>query len=416
MSQSFTVAATQNHFLPIRLMISLRWIAILGQIVTIGIIKFFFNFDLPVYLLTAVISLSVFVNFLLHFQSGKNNKLPMEQIPLYLVYDLGQLTAVLFLTGGLNNPFALLILAPVTIAAAVLSRRAVLFVCSISLVAIGVLALSPYPLPWSEGGLFLPPILRCGNGGALLIAIIFIGFYVWYVANQANQLSKALTVTQLALAREQKLSSLGALAAAAAHELGSPLSTITVVAKELLSNDCSPVQKEDLTLIVSQTDRCKVILEDLVKNFSRDYEVPFQMLPLSSIIELAAAPHKNTTITLEIHKAFENNEPILQISPELRHALSNILQNAFQFAQKHVFVNLSSTSGKLSIHIQDDGPGYPFAFLNNLGEPYPSGPPKAEAPNMGLGLFIAKTLLTKFSGQLSFFNDGGAVCLVELPR
>lgn len=411
MSQSFSIAPHHGQFLPIRLMILLRWIAIFGQIGTIAFIKFFFKFELPLYPLAAVISLSILVNFILQFQSGTHNKLATEQIPFYLIYDLGQLTALLFLTGGLNNPFTVLILAPVTIAAAVLPRNAVILVCIIALAAIGVLSQSPTPLPWSEGGLFLPPILRLGNGGALMIAILFIGFYVWYVASQSNQLSKALTVTQLALAREQKLSSLGALAAAAAHELGSPLSTIAIVTKELLSDQ----ESEDLTLILNQTERCRVILEDLARNFASDYDVPCQMLPLSALVDLAAVPYKISHITFHIKQSHTTDEPSVQMTPELRHALSNIIQNAFQFAKGRILVTLSWTLETISIQIQDDGPGYPLGLLANLGEPYTSGRPKKDY-HMGLGLFIAKTLLAKCSGRVTFFNDEGAMCLIVLPR
>jgi two-component system sensor histidine kinase RegB len=400
-------------------MITLRWVAIFGQIGTIAFVKFYLGYNIAIYLLSIAVVLSITVNFILHFQGTKEQTLETEQIPYYLIYDLGQLTTILFLTGGLNNPFSVLILAPVSIAAAILPRNAVALLCAMDVLAIAVLALSPYPLPWFEKGIFLPPTLLLGHACALLIATFFISFYIWYVAHQAKQLSSALTITQLALAKEQRLASLGALAAAAAHELGSPLCTIAVAAKELLSAlPLNSSLREDACLISDQTERCRLILQDLAKNFSQEHELPCQRLPLSALVELAAEPYKIPAIEFLINGPLEK-EPLLSTTPELMHALRNILQNAFHFAKSRVIITLDWSQGMIYLKIHDDGPGYPPSLISRLGEPYLFGrsdqDPTAKY-HLGLGLFIALTLFSKLSARVTFSNDAGAVCLITLPQ
>jgi two-component system sensor histidine kinase RegB len=419
MPLSFSVASSQYPiFIPIRLFIILRWVAISGQLITLSGVYCLLGFDLPVGPVSTILGISMIVNVLMSRHTGSETRLALRQIPYYLIYDLGQLTAMLFLTGGLNNPFCILILAPTAIAAAILSGRTALALCALALLAIALLALSPYPLPWTNGGFFLPQPFLLGMASALIIAILFITFYVWTVAREASQLTKALGATQLALAKEQKISSLGALAAAAAHELGSPLSTICVAAKEILSNlnPESPLW-EDAQLLVSQSDRCRDILMKFSCPSNHDHPLPCQTLPLSAIIDLAARPHHIPSIQLAIRKDTPNPEPHLSLTPDLIHGLGNILQNAFQFAKSQVQVTVRWDDQALEAIIQDDGPGYPSSLLSRLGDPYLSGrqdPPKGS--HLGLGLFIAQTLLSQRQGEIHFSNSAGACCLVRWPR
>ena len=336
----------------------------------------------------------------------------------YLLYDLGQLTTVLYLSGGLNNPFGVLLLAPVVIAAGFLTvkRSAILYVSALA--AIVILAFSPYPLPWETQGLELPLVLKLGTGVALVTAILFIALYVESVAAEGRRLVQALNASTVALAKEQRLASLGALAAAAAHELGTPLTTISLITQELLEEIKEASHHSDLTLIMDQLRRCRHILEELAKNFAGEKTLPFEALSLQATIQLVIArlpmdPAKKIQVT----SLTQGSEPILQLTPELIHGLNNILQNGWQFARSIVTVDLSWTKTVITITISDDGPGYPESILNRLGEPYVSGRPATEAQyHLGLGLFIAQTLLEKINGILYFNNQKGARCQIQLHR
>jgi two-component system sensor histidine kinase RegB len=237
-----------------------------------------------------------------------------------------------------------------------------------------------------------------------------------------RQLTQTLTATQFALAKEQKISAFGALAAAAAHELGSPLSTISLAAKEILSNlnPDSPLL-EDTQLVIDQTERCGNILLDLSRSIGQDPNQPQETLPLSALIERAAQPHKLPYITFYINKESPDPEPYFTVTPDLLHGLGNILQNAFQFATSTVRVTLNWDKDKIEAIVQDDGRGYPSDILPRLGEPKPSGSKDTtgeasrKGGHMGLGLFITKTLLSQRQGEVHFSNDGGARCLIRWP-
>jgi len=255
---------------------------------------------------------------------------------------------------------------------------------------------------------------------AIVILLLFFSCYMLAVSRHMRHLNNTLTATQLALAKEQKVAAFGALAAAAAHELGSPLSTISLAAKEiasLLSPD-NPMM-EDAQLIISQGDRCRDILVELSKSIQEDSGFPQESLPLSSLIERAAQPHKLPHIDFIIAKEAPDPEPHFYATPDLLHGLGNVLQNAFQFATSTVRVTLRWDKNTIEAIIQDDGRGYPIALLPRLGEPQSSkhkdDARKGKYTGLGLGLFIAKTLLSQRQGQVHFSNDGGAKCLIKWP-
>jgi two-component system sensor histidine kinase RegB len=250
--------------------------------------------------------------------------------------------------------------------------------------------------------------------------LIALGGYIFFMSQKVRQLNASLAATQMALVKEQKVSMFGALAAAAAHELGSPLSTISLAAKDILSSlsPDSPLV-EDVELIISQGDRSRDILAELSRSMKEDTNQTQQTLPLSKIIERAADPHKLPHISFFIQKEAPDPEPHFYVTPDLIHGLGNILQNAFQFASTKVRVTLRWNKDQIEAIIQDDGKGYPPAILPRMGEPqsadHKAESRKGEYKGMGLGVYIARTLLSQRQAKVHFYNDEGACCLIQWP-
>jgi two-component system sensor histidine kinase RegB len=330
---------------------------------------------------------------------------------LCLGYDILQLAILLYFTGGLQNPFSIMILAPVTVAATILSRRAVVALSALAVAAISALALWHFPLPWRTEPLLFPPEIIVGTWTALVLAISFIAAYTWSVAQDARRLRDAVAATQLALAREQRVSAVGALAAAAAHELGSPLATIAVVAKELVRDlPAESPHAEDAALLLSQSERCSRILAELSQRPEDDGGSPYTRLSISALVEAAGAPYRDRGVKLVFAATgAAADEPQLRRSPEIMHGLNNLIQNAVQFARREVRVTTSWDARRVTVDITDDGPGFMLHLLGRLGEPYLST--RADAvDHMGLGIFIAQSLLERSGARLTFENleRGGA--------
>jgi two-component system sensor histidine kinase RegB len=312
------------------------------------------------------------------------------------------------------------ILSPTTIVAAILSSQVAIFLGAFGVLFAAVLIFSPYVFDWVNNGILLSPTLLFGMLSTLVIALCIIGFYIGRTLQKLKQLNRALFTTQLALVKEQKISSLGALAVAAAHELGSPLSTISITVKEILST-LSPDDPlmEDMQILASQSERCRNILLQLSHQPSgEDRQKSDEKACLSEIIYLAAKPHQVSTIPLNLYKKSSSPEPVFSVTPELLHSLGNILQNAFQYAKSQVQVTLRWNKQNIEIAIHDDGPGYPPAILARLGDPYASSRLNSKAEKrkdsgLGLGLFIAKTLLSHLGARVHFSNDKGAYCLIK---
>jgi two-component system sensor histidine kinase RegB len=407
----------------LRTLVFVRWIVILGQFATVAIVAFLFKFPMPLSALLAIIALAVAVN-LTGLIARRGRALSDRAVARYLAFDMLQVSALLFLTGGLTNPFTVLLLGPVAVATAVLGRDYSVMLTVLAVGCLAALFASPFQLPWSGGvAPSLPYLYQLGDWIALTLACCFIASYNLSVAGEARRISEALGETQLTLAREQQLAALGTLAAAAAHELGTPLSTIAVVAKELardLPQD-SPFA-EDVALIQSQCDRCRGILAELGRNPQEAEDMPFDRLPLTQLIEAAAQPHRMPGIRLDIRTTEAPGvEPvILRRTPEIMHGLGNILQNAMQFATTAVRVIADTGVDKVAITISDDGPGFSAGLLGRLGEPYLSQRTEGHE-HLGLGIFIAQTLLERTGAELGFVNglDGalpGAAVTIVWPR
>ncbi len=415
-------SATVDGRITARTLILTRWIAIQGQLLTVFTVHFGFGFALPIGPVLATIGASVLVNIVATIQPMTQPRLGDRDAAQYLGYDTLQLTLLLYLTGGLTNPFSILLLAPLTVAAAILSDRWVILLTALSQACLTVLALWHFPLPWPEGGLSLPLLYRFGIWLGLSLSSVFIAAYVFRVAREARRIADALAATQLGLAREQRLSALGALAAAAAHELGTPLGTIAVVVKEL-ARDLTPdsPMAEDVALLQSESERCRTILARLSEKPEGDGGSPLERMALTGVIEAAADPYRaGSNATLEIVRDTADDdspEPVLRRSPEIMHGLGNLMQNALQFATRVVTVQVKWSDREVVVVISDDGPGFPSHLLARIGEPFLSGR-SARTGHMGLGIFIAQTLLERTGATLEFGNNrrGGARVVVRWHR
>jgi two-component system, sensor histidine kinase RegB len=386
------------------------------------------GFRLPVWPVLAVIATSAVLNIATSLSRHGAARLGDREASLYLGYDMVQLGLLLYLTGGLQNPFAILMLAPVTVAATILSLGSVIGLSALTVIAISLLAIFHLPLPWYEP-LPSPSLLYVlGVWTALVLSTLFVAYYVWSVAAEARRMRDAFAATQLALAREQRISAVGGLAAAAAHQLGSPLATIAVIAKELVRDlPKSSPHAEDAALLLSQSERCRDILADLAQH--RDSAEPPQRMPFSALVDVAGEPYRagatqrgvmviQTMAAARLPNGDAVPEPMVPPSPEIMHGLGNLIQNATQFAVREATITVSWSEDGAAIDIVDDGPGFPQQVLARIGEPYLSGRAFETQAHMGLGIFIAQTLLERTGARLSFANlaEGGAQIVVEWRR
>lgn len=408
--------SSRHGWVHLRTLIAVRWIGIAGQIGGLAAATMLLDYDLPLRASGATIAASIILN-LWAVQRAQRGPTISERVAAgYLAFDILQLALLLFLTGGLLNPFAMLLLAPLTVGAAILRRRLIVGLTSLMIGAASALAFAPQTLPWADAS--FPPIFLFGIWMALVLSALFITLYVYSVATGTAQITAALQETQLALSRTQKLAAIGALAAAAAHELGTPLSTIAVVAKEL-AREMPPEseQAEDAALLLSQVDRCRRILADLAQRPDRtgDINQPFNSVGLETFLTMVAAPYQTARVTFQLVLAetCQGSEPQLRQLPELQHGLANLLQNAMQFAASRVTVYLDWRPGFLELRIHDDGPGMSPAILDRVGEPYISSRTASDG-HMGLGIFIALNLLEKAGATVQYDNlpQGGTATIV----
>ena len=411
------VAEARPIGLSLSTLVMLRWIAVAGQLLTVIIVSIAFEFPfalLPCLLATTALAISNLV-----LMASRPRRLSQRRASLVLGFDLVQLSSLIGFTGGLQNPFALLLLAPVTVSATILSRRATLALTALAVGAATVLSFVHLPLPWETPlGVALPFVYRLGIWTAITMSLVFIATFVWTASEESRRLTDALSESDDALARERELSALGTLAAAAAHELGSPLATIAVVSQELMRTvpPNSPLY-EDVALLKSQSDRCRDILVGLSSRPGAATGDPFEILPLSNLVEIASDEHVPDRITLDVQidESCDGAEPLVPRTPEFLHGLGNFISNAGQFARSAVTVRLYWTKNDVWISIHDDGPGFSNAVLQTLGEPYLSTR-AGQNGHMGLGVFIATTLLERIGAETVFRNRKGAEILIRWPR
>ncbi len=415
--------STTSRVLRLQTIVRLRWLAVGGQSIAVVIVAFWLKFPLPLIACCSLIAFLAWVNAYLTIRYPPTHRLQPPAAFALLGIDLAQLTALLFITGGLSNPFAPLVCVPVIISSTSQPKWHSIALASLALIGVTALAFSPFPLPWYPGVvLMVPSVLTAGFWFAIVSTTVFAAFYTYRVSLEASELSEALAATELVLQREKHLSQLDGLAAAAAHELGTPLATISVVAKEMereLGND--PRFGEDVHLLRSQSERCRDILRRLTTLSSED-EAHMRHLPLSSLIEEVMAPHREFGIQIKlVEKGNRATEPVGNRNAGILYGLGNLLENAVDYAKKEVTVTVNHTAAIVSVTIEDDGDGYAPDILSRIGEPYVTKRQKDDsAGGLGLGLFIAKTLLERSGAKLTFENGGperpGARVSVEWPR
>ena len=393
----------------LRTLTRIRWAAIAGQLAALFLVRFGLNWPLPMDAALAVVGVSVVLNLVMTFRRPEQGRLKEWEAAAYLAFDTLQLALLLYLTGGLTNPFALLFLGPVTVSATALTRRSTAILCGLVVICATALVFGHLPLPWSNIGLELPGLYVWGLWTAVVIGTLFMAVYAGSLAAESRRMSNALSATQLALAREQQLSAVGGLAAAAAHELGSPLSTILVTATELSREmpDDGPYT-EDINLLRAEADRCRRILAELARQpATDDSDDPFARTLLSAMVRATADRHLEADIDLNIDAAGEDDsaEPVVANSPEFNHGLGNIVQNAVQFARNSVDIHVTWSHQTITVTVRDDGPGFAPAVLDRVGEPYISS--RGEG-HLGLGIFIAQSLLQRTGGRMAVRNLRGS--------
>ena len=409
-------------------LVRLRWLVVIGQTTAVLVVFYGLDFEMPVYACLAVIALAAWLNVALRLRFHMTQRLEPDRAAWLLAFDIAELAVLLFLTGGLQNPFAFLFLGPVLLSATALPPRFTLMLGGFAVACATVLVFVHYPLPWdSDDPLQLPPIYMMGVWLCILLAIGFIGVYAWQITEESRQLSDALAATELVLTREQHLSQLDGLAAAAAHELGTPLSTISVIAKEL-ERAIAPTAPhgDDVRLLREQTTRCRDILAKLTELSSSAGE-PFDRMRLTALIEEVVAPHRNFGVTIEVSAPDDRStEPIGARNPAILYGLGNLLENAVDFAGDRVAVETQWSEDDVAVTISDDGPGFAPEILARIGEPYVTSRrhqphhSDEEPTGLGLGFFIAKTLLERSGATLSFENrpqpERGAIVRLRWSR
>lgn len=413
----------------LRTLISLRWMAIVGQFAAVLIVHFGLGFELPMAACLAVVGASAWLNVALMAVFPSQHLSPPHETAAQLAFDILQLAVLIGLTGGLQNPFLLMILAPVTVGA---SRLLPVYSAMLSLLALlccAGMAEWALGLPWRPGErITLPALFQYGQFTAMAVGLAFFAVSSWRTGRDEAKLVSALDAVQAVLSREQKLSALGALAAATAHELGTPLATIHIAAKELaraVKKD-NPA-REDVDLIIEQSERCRAILKQLARRPDPS-DPAHSRTPLNSLIEESAEAHMNmgrhircASSPLSTAGRGQDQAPIVVRKPEVIHALGAFIENAASFAATEVTVNARWSEKEIRIYVTDDGPGFAPGVLAKLGEPYFSERRvEQRGGGLGLGFFIACTLLERTGARVTPYNRQppakGAVVRIVWPR
>ena len=430
MADLITTPSAGPRSLRLDTLVGLRWLALVGQTAAVLVVNLGLGFPLPLAACLGLIALSALVNVSLRIRYTASHRLDATPALLILGYDVLQLSALLYLTGGLDNPFTVLLLVPLIVSATTLPPRPTIILGVLVVAAASVLALVHLPLPWRPGEVIpFPFVYSAGVWLALASASVFTGVYTFRVADEARQLAKALTATELVLAREQHLSALDGLAAAAAHELGTPLATIALVAKEL-ERELAPdtPHGEDIILLKTQVTRCRDILAKLTSLPDEGDQHFVARQPLSHLIEEVVEPYRVFATEIDILPPRGiGAEPVGTRNPAIVHGLANLVENAMDFARSKVEIAREWDGEHVRVIIRDDGPGFAPGIIARIGEPYlttrsrgGAGRSDSDSGGLGLGVFIAKTLLERTGARLELMNReppaSGAIVAITWPR
>ena len=430
----------RGSFIRLRTMIWLRWCAIVGQLAAITLAQKFYNLQLELGLCYLAVGVSVVGNLIAIFVFPENKRLNEAENFLMVLFDLLQLCFLIYLTGGLHNPFTILILGPVIVSATIMTLRSTIIIGATALTLVTLMVFFHLPLRTEQGFIMrIADVFVFGQWTAITIAVIFLSLYARQITEEMNSMGDAVVATQMALSRTQMLNNLGGVVAAAAHELGTPLATIKLTSAELIEELADqPDLQDDARLIREQADRCRDILQSMGRAGKEDLQI--RSAPLVEVIREAAEPHLNRGKDVLIDALGSDtatddmfDPPPALRRPEIIHGLRNLIQNAVDFARSTVWVEARWTDKVVSVRIMDDGPGYPTNMLGRIGDPFVRNRrterdrvERPEYEGMGLGLFIAKTLLQRSGAELSFANGSdrgngstrrrGAVVEVVWPR
>lgn len=414
--------------LKLQTLVLLRWLAVAGQTIGVLFVAFGLGFPLPLIECLVLIAASALVNLWLVLRFGAAHRPSPLFAASQIAFDLCQLGGLLALTGGLQNPFSLLLLAPVSVSATTLPQRETFLIALLAAVIASLLAVWHLPLPWSPNErIVFNRIYVIGIWVSIVCGVVFIAAYTNRVAHDARQIADALAATELALSRKEQLSALDGLAAAAAHELGTPLSTIALAAKEMRADvDAGSDLASDVELIIAQAARCRAILAKL-RNLGSESGDPFAAVPLTDLLAEVARPHEGRgKAILFYNEKAAGDPPVFHRSVGLLYGLGNLIENAADFARETVRIESAWDRDLVSVTITDDGPGFAAELIARLGEPYlttrprdPQGPDATKPGGLGLGVFIAKTLLERTGARLAFRNiaaSGHAQVRIVWPR
>ncbi|SDR24121.1 ActS/PrrB/RegB family redox-sensitive histidine kinase [Pseudovibrio sp. Tun.PSC04-5.I4] len=421
-------------------LVRLRWLAVVGQTVSLLVVHYLLNFPLPIGYCYVLVAVSAWLNVILKIRWPSSTRVSKNAAALQLSYDIIQLGGLFYLTGGLGNPFCFLILAPVVVSATALSARNTIILGALAGAIVTLLTTFHLPLPWYDGTqIDLPPLYLAGVWFSLVCSMFFMATYSLRVAEEARQLSNALAASDMVLAHQKHLSALDGLATAAAHELGTPLGTIYLTAKELSTEfEKGDPLRDDAELVYAQAARCRDILKKLT-SLSSDTDQVFQRMPIMLLLADVSEPHRGLGIQIKIDSQGKGPEPVGVRDPAISYGLGNLLENAVDFAESTVLFEAKWDENTVEIFIVDDGPGFAPDVFARMGEPYVS---KRSAPivtdpeevgyssdeaaaiqsggGLGLGFFIAKTLLERSGGRVHFHNrntpDHGALVHIRWPR
>ena len=396
----------------------LRYIAIFGQFIAINIVFFYLDLKFPIKESYVIISIGLLTNLFLQFKI-KVNQLKDTYASLFLLYDLFQLSALLYLTGGILNPFSILMIIPTIVSSTFLSMGTTIILGLITSLLLFVISFTHLPLPGLDSNVFaVPNYYTIGILISILIGLLFLSYFGIRFAGETKKRSEALNKLQEVISKEYELESLGGQAAAAAHSLGTPLATISVVAKELKKEiGSSKEYSKDIDLLISQTKRCSEILKKISqKKIEEDNFLSF--IKFEDLIQEIIDSFKETSSkNIDLITDDDKNKIAIQRTPEMIYGLRNFIGNAVKFSKSKVEIYLKSNQKIIEIKINDDGPGIPEDIIEKIGEPYIKSKSRELSSNSGLGLgsFLGKTLLERQGAKLLFRRNsdlGGALVIL----